>query len=129
MSQGLEPTPLELYKKLFSLYDNEGLNDIDFREFLLSVTNFVEVEKEVRIRFSFQMYDELKSGFISQREIEEILKGNHMIGLSSVQRKADTIMKQAVSDKSGSITLNEFLVVSRRLPNILLPSLQYSTKR
>jgi len=125
----LRVEPISEYKKLFSLYDNEGLNDIDFREFLLSVTNFVEVEKEVRIRFSFQMYDELKSGFISQREIEEILKGNHMIGLSSVQRKADTIMKQAVSDKSGSITLNEFLVVSRKFPNILLPNLQDSTKK
>ena len=52
-----------------------------------------------------------------------------MIGLSSVQRKADTIMKQAVSDKSGSITLNEFLVVSRKFPNILLPNLQDSTKK
>ena len=119
----LRVEPISEYKKLFSLYDNESLGDIDFREFLLSVTNFVEVEKEVRIRFSFQMYDELKSGFISQREIEEILKGNHMIGLSSVQRKADTIMKQAVRDKSGSITLNEFLVVSRKFPNILLPNL------
>ena len=109
---------------MFDLYDSESLGNIDMREFLLSVANFVEVEKEVRIRFSFQMYDEAKTGFISQREIEEILKGNHMIGLSSVKRKAETIMKQAVTNKTGSITQNEFLVVSRKFPNILLPNLK-----
>jgi serine/threonine-protein phosphatase 2B regulatory subunit len=109
--------------KLFDLFDSESLGDVDLREFLLSMLNFVTVDKEVRIRFSFQMYDEGKSGFITQKEIEEILRGNHMIGIASVQRKAETIMKQAVSNKTGSITINEFVVVSKKFPNILLPVL------
>ena len=119
----LRVEPISEYRKLFDLYDSEQLGDIDMREFLLSMLNFVPVDKEIRIRFSFQMYDEAKSGFISQREIEEILRGNHMIGLQSVQRKAETVMKQAVSNKTGSITMNEFVVVSRKFPNILLPNL------
>ncbi|NDH69101.1 MAG: TIGR04372 family glycosyltransferase, partial [Gammaproteobacteria bacterium] len=64
--------------------------------------NFVPFDKEIRIRFSFQMYDEMKSGFISQKEIEEILRGNHMIGLASIQRKAETVMKQATTNKTGT---------------------------
>ena len=119
----LRVEPITEYRKLFDLFDSESLGDVDFREFLLSMLNFVTVDKEVRIRFSFQMYDEGKSGFITQKEIEEILRGNHMIGIASVQRKAETIMKQAVSNKTGSITINEFVVVSKKFPNILLPVL------
>merc|ERR1711916_266391 len=45
----LRVEPISEYRKLFNLYDSESLGNIDMREFLLSVTNFVEVEKEVRI--------------------------------------------------------------------------------
>ena len=60
------------------------------------------------------MCDELKSGFMSQREIEEALKGSHMIGLSSAQRKADAIMKQAVSVKPPIIVAITPLPLGRR---------------
>lgn len=117
--------PITEYKNLHSFYDNEELGDMDIREFLLSTMNFVEVSKEDRIRLSFQMFDERQTGFISQREVEEILRGNHMIGLASVQRKAETIMKQAHTNKAGAITMNEFVVVSKKFPNILLPAVGY----
>lgn len=120
--------PIIEYKKLHEFYDNEELGDMDIREFLLSMMNFVDSDKEERIRLSFTMYDEKRSGFISQREVEEILKGNHMIGLASVQRKAETVMRQAHGAKSGSITMNEFVVVSKKFPNILLPAVGHVPK-
>merc|ERR1719263_2273296 len=83
--------------------------------------NFIPYDKEKRIRFSFTMYDEGKSGYISRKEVEAILRGNHMI--SSVQRKAETIMKQALANESGTITQAEFVVVSKKFPNILLPAI------
>jgi hypothetical protein len=42
-----------------------------------------------------------------------------------VKRKAETIMKQAHSSKAGSVTMNEFVVVSKKFPNILLPAVGY----
>ena len=69
------------------------------------------------------MFDELKTGYISHKEVEEILRGNHMIGILSVQRKADTVMRQAATQGAGSITMNEFVVVSKKFPNILLPTI------
>ena len=111
------------YKLLHSMFDNEELGDMDFRELLLSMMNFVDLDKEERIQFSFIMFDELKTGYISHKEVEEILRGNHMIGILSVQRKADTVMRQASANASGSITMNEFVVVSKKFPNIMLPSL------
>jgi len=59
------------------------------------------------------------------REVEEILRGNHMISIASVQRKAETVMKQAHKNSSGAITLKEFIVVSKKFPNILLPAVGY----
>lgn len=114
--------PITEYRKLHAMYDSEEMGDMDLREFLLSCMNFVDVEREARIRFSFQMFDEYKTGYISQREVEEILRGNHMISLASVQRKAETIMRQAHANKEGAITINEFVVVSKKFPNILLPA-------
>lgn len=120
--QVMDVEPITEYKNLHAFYDTEEMGDMDIREFLLSMMNFIPVEKELRIRFSFTMFDELKSGYISQRDVEEILRGNHMMSIASVQRKAETIMKQANSTKTGAITMNEFVVVSKKFPNILLPA-------
>lgn len=106
--------PITEYRLLHSLFDNEEMGDSDMREILLGLMNFVEVEREARIRYSFLMFDELKTGYISHKEVEEILRGNHMIGLASVQRKADTVMKQASVNNAGAITMNEFVVCSKK---------------
>jgi len=121
----MDVEPIQEYKNLHAFYDTEETGDMDIREFLLSMMNFVDVDKEVRIRFSFEMFDELKTGFIAQAEVEEILKGNHMLSAASVRRKADTIMKQANANAKGAITINEFVVVSKKFPNILLPAVGY----
>jgi len=111
------------YRQLHSLYDDEEMGDMDIREFLLSLMNFVSVEKEDRIRLSFEMFDEGKTGFIGLKEVEEILRGNHMLSLASVKKKAETVMRQArAANASGAITLKEFLIVSKKFPNILFPT-------
>jgi len=127
--QVVDVEPIAEYKQIHGLFDTEEKGDMDFREFCLSLMNFVEVEREIRVRFSFQMFDELKTGFISIQEVEEILRGNHMISLASVSRKAQTIMKQASTNSSGHITCNEFVVVSKKFPNILLPVFHVSNMK
>eukprot|EP01039_Chlorochromonas_danica_P000161 gene162-170_t len=114
--------PITEYKNLHSYYDDEETGDMDVREFLLSMMNYVAVDRDERIKLSFEMFDEAKTGFISQREVEEILRGNHILTLNSVRRKAETVMKQAHSDRVGTINLREFLVVSKKFPNILFPT-------
>lgn len=113
--------PIAEYRRLHGLFDNDNTTMIDYREFLLSLLNFIDVDKEVRIKFSFTMFDELKSGFITRKEVEEILRGNHMISLASVQRKAETVMKQAAQSAVGAITINELVIISKKFPNIMLP--------
>jgi len=126
--RSLQVEPITEYANMHKLFDTEELGDLDFREFLLSMMNFVEVEREIRIRFTFTMFDELKTGYITKKEVEEILRGNHMISLASVQRKAETIMRQASANSAGSITMNEFVIISKKFPNILLPAVGATTQ-
>lgn len=119
--------PLAQYKKLFSFFDIEDRNTIDCREFLLSCLNFIVVDREERVKFSFEMFDDKLKGFITFSNIEEILRGNHMISLASVHRKAETIMKQ-VNDKTV-VTLNELMVICKKFPNILIPFLHSNSSK
>ena len=80
-------------------------------------------------------------------ELEMILRGNHMVNLLTVKRKAETIMRQVQTSTSSAsvmtssaggtggtggvgggagmvgITMNELVVISKKFPNILLPTL------
>jgi len=110
--------------RMFGLFDPERSGYCSFKEFLLSSFNFVDVTKENRLLLTFKMFDESKSGYISLKEIREILVGNHMMSEQMVERKAQTVMRQALANASNTITQNEFLVVAKKFPNILLPSIQ-----
>jgi Ca2+-binding EF-hand superfamily protein len=119
----LSVEPIAEYKLLHNLFDLEETGEADFREFLLSLMNFIDIDKEARMRFSFIMFDDKKTGYITKKEVEEILRGNHMISLQSVVRKADTVMRQATSTSTGAIGINELVVISKKFPNIMLPSI------
>lgn len=129
----LKIDPINENNRLFNLFDEEKYGKINFNEFLLSCFNFVNVTREVRLPYIFGMYDENRTGYITLNEIREILKGNHMMNFDYVERKAQTIMKQSVTTINSatgtqSLTLKEFLVVSKKFPNIILPNLNVEKK-
>ena len=54
-----------------------------------------------------------------------ILKANHLASSErEVRRKADLILAQCDKDGDGVVDYDEFVVVSRKFPNILFPSHQ-----
>lgn len=66
-------------------------------------------------------FDGEGNGVITKAELLKILKANHMASSDAeVARKADTIMSQADKDGDGVITFDEFVVVSKKFPNILV---------
>eukprot|EP00602_Paraphysomonas_sp_CaronLab_P013159 CAMPEP_0185042824 /NCGR_PEP_ID=MMETSP1103-20130426/42571_1 /TAXON_ID=36769 /ORGANISM="Paraphysomonas bandaiensis, Strain Caron Lab Isolate" /LENGTH=1240 /DNA_ID=CAMNT_0027582953 /DNA_START=164 /DNA_END=3886 /DNA_ORIENTATION=+ len=120
--------PINENNRLFGLFDPERSGKVDFREFLLGCFNFVELSRDVRLPLTFHMFDEDKTGYISLNEVRQILRGNHMVSLASIERKAQTMMKQAVANDSNAITLKEFLVVTKKFPNIIIPNLSANGK-
>lgn len=115
--------PIGEYLRMFNHFDADGRGTIEFRQFMLGLLNFVEVEREDRIRFTFDMYNEHQAGYLTQADIEAVVAGNHMISASNVQRKVETIMKQAKRDGVvHTLSLPEFVIVSKKFPNILFPA-------
>lgn len=123
----LQVDPSPLCEKTFRLYDYDKTGQIDAREFLIAVSNYTGAGKEDKLKFAFMAFDEDGNGVITKAELLKILKSNHMASHDAeVARKADTIMAQADKDGDGVITFDEFVIVSKKFPNILFPA--YNTK-
>lgn len=77
------------------------------------------------MKFAFMLYDEDSNGSITHHELVKILRSNHMAKTEAeVSRKAETIMAQCDKRNDGVITFDEFVVVSKKFPNILFPAQQ-----
>merc|ERR1712185_209615 len=103
----LQVDPSPQGEKVFQLFDYDKSGQIDVREFMIALSNFTGDGK----------------GVITKDELTRILKANHMASQDSeVARKSDTIMAQADKDGDGVVTFDEFVVVSKKFPNILFPA-------
>lgn len=118
----LQVDPSPQCEGVFQLYDYEKTGQIDAREFLIALSNYTGAGKEDKLKFAFMTFDDDGNGVITKAELLKILKANHMASNDSeVGRKADTIMAQADKDGDGVITFDEFVIVSKKFPNILFP--------
>jgi len=118
----VDPSPQ--VNKLFRMYDYNSSDLIDASEILIALANFTGAGKEDKMKFAFLMYDEAGNDVITKAELIKILKANHMARLDAeVARKAETIMAQTShKEGDGLISFDEFVIVSKKFPNILFPS-------
>lgn len=123
---GVEPTGQ--IKRLFYLFDNDESGSIDIKEFLLGLSNFASDDKQKRVKFCFMLYDSDRNGFITEEELIQVLKANHMAtNEAQVIRKAKTIMRQADQNGDGKISPEEFMTIATKFPNILFPATTFTT--
>lgn len=119
----LQVDPSPQGEKVFQLFDYDKSGQIDVREFMIALANFTGAGKDDKLKFSFMIFDEDGNGVITKDELTRILKANHMASNDSeVARKADTIMTQADKDGDGVVSFDEFVIVSKKFPNILFPA-------
>eukprot|EP00984_Skeletonema_dohrnii_P000895 scaffold289_cov120-Skeletonema_dohrnii-CCMP3373.AAC.2 len=95
---------------------------------LLDYVNLIDfcipIQTRTRMKFAFMLCDEDSTGSITHHELVLILRANHCAKTEAeVTRKAETIIAQCDkrNDGNGTITFDEFVVVSRKFPNILFP--------
>ena len=58
--------PIGEFLKMFHHFDTESRGTVDFRQFILALLNFVEVDREDRVRFTFDMFNENQAGYLTQ---------------------------------------------------------------
>merc|ERR1719164_288718 len=125
----LQVDPAPQVEKLFQLFDKDRSGQIDVREFMIGLSNFTGAGKEEKLKFAFMVFDEDGNGVITKQELIKILKANHMASQDKeVMRKAETIMAQADKDGDGVISFDEFVIVSKKFPNILFPAYSLGSK-
>eukprot|EP00968_Pinguiococcus_pyrenoidosus_P011131 scaffold890_cov269-Pinguiococcus_pyrenoidosus.AAC.3 len=77
-----------------------------------------------RIDIVFDLFDEDKSGSLSEEELLNILMANHMQSVNMVRNKAKTILRFTDADNSGTLSRTEFTQVAIKFPNILFPKMR-----
>lgn len=88
---------------------------------MIALSNYTGTGKEEKLKFAFTCFDEDSNGVITKAELIKVLKSNHMASYDSeVVKKAETIMTQADKDGDGVITFDEFVIVAKKFPNILV---------
>jgi Ca2+-binding EF-hand superfamily protein len=97
---------------------------VNVRELLLALSMFTPgTTKPQRINFTFFVFDADASGEISVDELSQILQASHLSNdADAARKKAESILGQADKDSSGSISLEEFVVLANRFPNIIFPN-------
>jgi len=121
----LQVEPSVQCEEVFKMYDYNRSGLIDAKELLIALANFTGAGKDDKMKFAFMLYDEESTGSITHRELVKILRANHMAKAEAeVSRKAETIIAQCDKRSDGIVTFDEFVVVSKKFPNILFPSQQ-----
>ena len=127
--QGDDKDPSVELLEAFKLFDKDKAGQIDVREFMIGLSNFTGAGKEEKLKFAFMVFDEDGNGVITKQELIKILKANHMASSDKeVMRKAETIMAQADKDGDGVVSFDEFVIVSKKFPNILFPAYSLGKK-
>lgn len=75
---GIEPTGE--YRKLFSLFDPTDTGTVDMREVLLGMAVAMDAPRDKKIEFMFELFDEDRNGYLTEKELVSILKANHFAG-------------------------------------------------
>lgn len=125
-----EIEPTGEYRRLHTLYmlhdDDDG---IDMKEMLLGMVNFIQhIDRQQRVKFCFEIFDDDHNGVLTMNELVAILKANHMASTpAQVQKKAETIMKQADDNGDQKISLDEFYAIAKKFPNLLFPPSEANT--
>lgn len=113
------------YRRLFTLFTSDAQSPdegADLREILLGIINFMSnTDRQQRVQFCFDLFDDDHNGFITEDELINILKANHLTTHEQVRKKAATIMKQADDNGDGRMSLDEFYVIAKKFPNLLFP--------
>jgi Ca2+-binding EF-hand superfamily protein len=128
MLRGLQMNDSEPTKQVFASFDREGAGEIDWKEFVVGLSQFAEMSREDRVRFAFTMYDRNKSGTIDREELTRIVRSTAPSWTQPqwVIRRVDELYESLSLQKDSDIDLETFFILAEEYPELIAPALMPS---
>ena len=130
---------------VFRSFDTNEDKEIDFREFMISLSATSRGTLAQKLEWAFKVYDINGDGFISRDEMLEIFFAMHKMmndhdlsareGFENIEALVDDIIYRFDKNHDGKISMEEFVEGSQNNPTIMSKlskinrksSMQYST--
>ena len=130
---------------VFRSFDTNEDEEIDFREFMISLSATSRGTLSQKLEWAFKVYDINGDGFISRDEMLEIFFAMHKMmndhdlsareGFENIEALVDDIIYRFDTNHDGKISMEEFVEGSQNNPTIMSKlskinrksSMQYST--
>lgn len=106
---GQNPSSAEVEEMIHEV-DNDGTGTIDFDEFIVLMERFGKdpQETEMQLRAAFKVFDKNKDGFISVRELKEVMMN---LGEKMTDDEFEDMIVEADVDGDGQIDYEEFIAM------------------
>ncbi|XP_071176040.1 lysophosphatidylcholine acyltransferase 2-like isoform X2 [Mytilus edulis] len=92
-------------EEMFSLYDRNGSETIDFREYIIGLSLISQpVNNDDTLKLAFQLFDNGDKGYITQAELTEIL--SNAFGMDDLD--VEKLFQEININKDDKITFDEF---------------------
>ncbi|VDI79067.1 lysophosphatidylcholine acyltransferase / lyso-PAF acetyltransferase [Mytilus galloprovincialis] len=92
-------------EEMFSLYDRNGSETIDFREYIIGLSLISQpVNNDDTLKLAFQLFDNGDKGYITQAELTEIL--SNAFGMDDLD--VEKLFQEVNINKDDKITFDEF---------------------
>lgn len=109
-------------KGLYDLFEfNDTQNKIDWRNFLIAFVNILTDNKNLKIKYAWNLLDINNNNYITINELYKILQSTHLSSKNEISKKIESIMRQIDKNKNDIISFNEFNDVINKFPNLIFP--------
>ena len=107
--------------RVFSIMDEDGSGEIDFREFVACIWNYCTFDLKALIKFAFSMFDLDGSGVLEAQEVRNLVEEVYGDGYKNNVR-VQRIVEKIDKDDDGDISFDEFNSFNRQYPALLFPA-------
>uniref|UniRef100_A0A7S1C8Q8 EF-hand domain-containing protein n=1 Tax=Bicosoecida sp. CB-2014 TaxID=1486930 RepID=A0A7S1C8Q8_9STRA len=114
----VEESDKELLDRLFTMFDDTGDGQINFKEFVCGISTILRGTLEEKLTFSFHMFDVDNSGKVSPEEMKSVLHSmNNTVSYFGDEKadesKIDTLVKEVFAEfdanHDGELSFAEYM--------------------